>query len=144
MSSKRFKGDEELYTYNKLRGQYKKDNRFGEKRTTQEVQDYITSRGGRTLDDIFGTLSLSAFKKYDSPLMYDKDKNRYKYAINNKFSDKSEIYVLYHKNIDENSRIKKGDVIKLFTGTSTFRVEVISVTENIKRKLSCRIKVSNL
>ena len=109
----------------------------GSKRDTDRVDQIVISEGLQQLDDVYGTLSVKNFKAYDSPELYTNGPKRV--VFKRKIGKPNEYYVLYSPNIKENERIRRNDILTLFTGTSSLRISVRGVTEHLKRVRSAFI-----
>lgn len=138
----RFARNGQLSAYNKLRNEFNHEGRFKDKATKGEIEDFVVSRGGNTLNDIYGTLSPRDFNKYDSPMYYDKNKTKYKRMVNPGKDTQEYFYVMYPREFEEKSKLRKNDSVQVFTGTSSLNIVIKGVTENNNRKRSAYIKIA--
>lgn len=135
----RFDRDPDLRSYVQLRNRRRQEARFSrgsERRSAAEVREYVLQHGGRSLDDILDTLAPATFRTFDAEELYDARGVRYKAKAARQY------YVMYPARFDQSRRIRKGDDIRLYTGTSSVVVTVTAVSEDLRRLRSAAITVA--
>ena len=110
------------------------------RRSTADVQQYVRNSGVLTLDDIYGTLSVHSFSKFNMPVIYDDYGNKYK-EVRDTSNRSRDFYVLYKRSKQGIRRLKVNQVVQLYTGTRKYTFTVTNVVEDNDRILSARISV---
>ena len=115
------------------------------RRRSEQVHRAVLAEGAVTLDEIFQTLSVTTFGRYESPTLYDEYGNRFK-RVTHVHTALPEFYVMYKRPLPKTKGkfakikyIRRGDTVTLFDNGRQHRYQVSGVIEDPHRVLSARI-----